>query len=115
MPTIPEGNSEDNSTNNVNPWIHQTKKRSPHVTPKSPRESPKQTSVIVDDELFQFDEDWTGDSRNNTTQKYYTTSDEEDEDDDDEVDDDTVASILIVTQKKRDKSHAPFERKVMNG
>ncbi|GBB90915.1 hypothetical protein RclHR1_00180053 [Rhizophagus clarus] len=106
MPTILEGGPEENSTNNVNPCILQTKKRSPHVTPKSPRE---QTSVIVDDELFQFDEDWTGNSRNNTIQKYCAASDEEDEDDDDEVDDDTVASILIVTQKKR-----PFEKKVMN-
>lgn len=101
MPTIPEGNSEDNSTNTVNPWISQTKKRSPHMTPKSPRDSPKQTSVIVDEELFQFDEDWNGDSGNNI-QKYYATSDEEDEDDD-EVDDDTVESIIIVTQKRRDK------------
>jgi len=98
MPTIPEGNSEENSTNT---WIPQTKKRS-----KSPRDSPKQTSVIVDDELFQFDEDWTGDLRNNI-QKYCASSDEEDEDDD-EIDDDTVASILIVTQKKKDKP------KVMN-
>ncbi|CAB4480320.1 hypothetical protein RhiirA5_487387 [Rhizophagus irregularis] len=101
MPTIPEGNSEDNSTNTVNTWISQTKKRSPHMTPKSPRDSPKQTSVIVDEELFQFDEDWNGDSGNNI-QKYYATSDEEDEDDD-EVDDDTVESIIIVTQKRRDK------------
>src|SRR5207249_3956059 len=105
-----------------NPWILQTKKRrtlssptSPHVTPKSPRDIPKQTNTTtIDDELFQFDEEWTGDSRNNTVQKYYATSDEDD-DDDDEFDDDTVASILIVTQKKRDKSHVPFERKAMNG
>jgi len=117
MPTIPEGISEGNSSTNVNPWVIQTKKRrtlssptSPHVTPKPPHDLPKQP---IDDELFQFDEEWTGDSRNNTVQKYYATS-EEDDDDDEEFDDDTVASILIVTQKKRDKSHVPFERKSMN-
>ncbi|RIA82146.1 hypothetical protein C1645_835849 [Glomus cerebriforme] len=113
MPTIPEGNSEDNSPNNVNPWILQTKKRRTLSSPTSPHDPPKQTTTTVDDELFQFDEEWTGDSRNNTVQKYYATSDEED-DDDDEFDDDTIASILIVTQKKKDKSHIPFERKAMN-
>jgi hypothetical protein len=115
MPTIPEGNSEGNSSSSINPWILQTKKRRTLSSPTSPNVTPPKqpTANNIDEELFQFDEEWTGDSRNNTVQKYYATSDEED--DDDEFDDDTVASILIVTQKKRDKSHVPFERKAMNG
>ncbi|CAG8559930.1 7485_t:CDS:10 [Diversispora eburnea] len=113
MPIIPEGSSENGSPVS-NPWIVQTKKRRTSSSPtnKLSREIPKQVISNNDDELFQFDEDWTGDSRNNTVQKYYATS-EEDEDDD-EFDDDTVASILIVTQKKKDKSHVQYERKAMN-
>ncbi|CAG8691683.1 12670_t:CDS:10, partial [Racocetra persica] len=71
MPTIPEGLSENGSAI-TNPWILHTKKRrtlssptSPKVTPKSSRDIPKPTST-GDDELFQLDEDWAGDSRNNT-------------------------------------------------
>ncbi|CAI2164549.1 3344_t:CDS:10 [Funneliformis geosporum] len=114
MPTIPEDNSEGNPTSN--PWILQTKKRRTLSSPTLPHVLLKQTvtTISTDEEVFQFDEEWTGDSRNNTVQKYYATSDEEDDDDDEEIDDDTVASILIVTQKKRDKSHVPFERKAMN-
>ncbi|RUO96691.1 hypothetical protein BC936DRAFT_141611 [Jimgerdemannia flammicorona] len=71
-----------------------------------------------DDDLFQFDEEWTGDVRWNTVQKYYMSDEDDDDDDDDddviEVDDDTVACIMIVTQHKRDKSHVPFERSKMN-
>ncbi|CAG8657058.1 2182_t:CDS:10 [Cetraspora pellucida] len=71
MPTIPEGFSENGSAIS-NPWILHTKKRrtlssptSPKVSPKSSRDIPKPTST-GDDELFQLDEDWAGDSRNNT-------------------------------------------------
>ncbi|CAG8588698.1 9679_t:CDS:10 [Acaulospora morrowiae] len=89
MPTIPEGISENGSP----PWILHTKKRralsSSTITTKSSRDVSRQTSTqTADDELFQFDEDWTGDSRNNTIQKYYAT--------------------------KKDKSHVHFERKAMN-
>ncbi|CAG8664821.1 4744_t:CDS:10 [Funneliformis caledonium] len=59
MPTIPEDNSEGNSTSN--PWILQTKKRRTLSSPTSPHVMLKQTATTIsaDEELFQFDEEWT--------------------------------------------------------
>ncbi|KAI7883759.1 hypothetical protein K492DRAFT_159008 [Lichtheimia hyalospora FSU 10163] len=68
-----------------------------------------------EDELFEFDDDWVGDSRPNTVQKYYLSDDDSEfEDDDLEIDEDTVARIMIVTQRKRDRTHTSYDRAKMN-
>ncbi|KAG2207968.1 hypothetical protein INT47_010952 [Mucor saturninus] len=84
----------------------------PAVVPKlnnTTKPKPKE-----EDDLFDFDDDWTDGSRSDTVKKYYL-SDEEDEDEDDlEMDDDTVARIMIVTQRKQDRSHTNFNRAKIN-
>lgn len=65
-----------------------------------------------DDGLFELEDEWIDGSRPNTVQKYYI-SDDEDEDEHD-FDEDMVARIMIVTQRKRDRTHVPFERSKMN-
>ncbi|GAB5586324.1 hypothetical protein Unana1_01224 [Umbelopsis nana] len=68
-----------------------------------------------DDELFEFEEDWGDNAREGTVKKYYLSDDESEDDEDSiDIDDDMVARIMIVTQRKRDKSHVPFERSKMN-
>ncbi|KAI8097489.1 uncharacterized protein BX664DRAFT_276251 [Halteromyces radiatus] len=70
-----------------------------------------------EDDLFDFDDEWVDGSRPNTVKKYYLSDDDsefDDEDDDDYADDDMIARIMIVTQRKRDRSHASFDRAKMN-
>ncbi|CAG8452566.1 12482_t:CDS:10, partial [Acaulospora colombiana] len=71
MPTIPESISENGSSDVSNPWIlHTKKRRALSSSTKSSREVQRQiSSPAADEELFQFDEDWTGDSRNNTKKR----------------------------------------------
>lgn len=69
-----------------------------------------------DDDLFEFDEDWADGARPNTVQKYYLSDDDSefDDDEDAEVDEDMIARIMIVTQRKRDRTHASYDRSKMN-
>ncbi|KAI8366720.1 uncharacterized protein BYT42DRAFT_595855 [Radiomyces spectabilis] len=74
-----------------------------------------QMDELNEDDMFDFDDDWTDGSRANTVKKYYLSDDDSDfEDDDHEIDDDMVARIMIVTQRKRDKSHISYDRAKMN-
>lgn len=92
-------------TNGVNPGAN-GERRSSKAQPKED-----------EDDLFEFEDDWVDGSRPNTVKKYYLSDEDsefEDEDDDLEIDEDTVARIMIVTQRKRDKTHASFDRAKMN-
>lgn len=75
----------------------------------APKPTPKD-----EDDLFDFDDDWTDGSRQDTVKKYYLSDEDEEDDDDLEMDDDTVARIMIVTQRKSDRSHTNFNRAKIN-
>ncbi|KAI9250354.1 hypothetical protein EDC94DRAFT_315663 [Helicostylum pulchrum] len=77
------------------------------------KSAPKPTPKDEDD-LFDFDDDWTDGSRQDTVKKYYLSDEDEEDDDDLEMDDDTVARIMIVTQRKSDRSHTNFNRSKIN-
>lgn len=89
---------------------------SPVLRPRGSGDAAREDGVPggEDDNLFQFDEEY---SRPDAVQKYYMSDEDEDDEDEDEVievDDETVARIMIVTQHKRDKSHIPLERSKLN-
>ncbi|CAO3654427.1 unnamed protein product [Mucor hiemalis] len=88
----------------------------PASVPKLNGERRKSVAKVTKDEddLFDFDDDWTDGSRNDTVKKYYLSDEEEEEDDDLEMDDDTVARIMIVTQRKNDRTHTSFNRAKIN-
>lgn len=75
----------------------------------APKPAPKD-----EDDLFDFDDDWTDGSRQDTVKKYYLSDEDEEDDDDLEMDDDTVARIMIVTQRKSDRSHTNYNRAKIN-
>jgi la-related protein 1 len=78
------------------------------------RKSVAKQAPKEEDDLFDFDDDWTDGSRNDTVKKYYLSDEEDEEDDDLEMDDETVARIMIVTQRKQDRSHTNFNRAKIN-
>ncbi|KAG1241668.1 hypothetical protein G6F68_016566 [Rhizopus microsporus] len=86
----------------------------PSGVPSEPRKSVAKEVKGDDDDLFDFDDDWTDGSRKDTVKKYYLSEDEEEDEEDLEMDDETVARIMIVTQRKQDRTHTNYNRAKIN-
>ncbi|KAG1466327.1 hypothetical protein G6F46_002030 [Rhizopus delemar] len=86
----------------------------PSGVPSERRKSVAKEVKGDDDDLFDFDDDWTDGSRTDTVKKYYLSEDEEEDEEDLEMDDETVARIMIVTQRKQDRTHTNYNRAKIN-
>ncbi|CAO3642324.1 unnamed protein product [Cunninghamella blakesleeana] len=104
------------------PTLSNSLKKAPTPTLNGATTTTKSSSATAgkpedEDDVFDFDEEWIDGSRPNTVKKYYLSDDDsefDDDDDDDFEDEELIARIMIVTQRKKDRTHASFDRHKMN-